>query len=173
MAQSEACFCSSQWTNYWLHTGRVNCDRYSSLRVFLIFERSLVLLYSWGNVLANFLDGEGRPTVCLDFAFRIYGPLIIIPWKVIYCVISNKAYSTQRMEFISESGEIWDKIAKCPNIFSPTGTLHLKDDVSKMSKSLKNTVAVSDLLQKYTANQFRLFCMLRPYRQSEWRNQTV
>ena len=21
MAQSEACFCSKQWTNYWLHTG--------------------------------------------------------------------------------------------------------------------------------------------------------
>ncbi len=22
IAQSQACFCSSQWTNYWLHTGK-------------------------------------------------------------------------------------------------------------------------------------------------------
>ena len=27
MAQSEACFCTNQWTNYWVHTGR--CRRVS------------------------------------------------------------------------------------------------------------------------------------------------
>ena len=44
-----------------------------------------------------------------------------------------------------------------------TGHLHLKDDV-KMSKSLQNTVSIRDLLVRYTSDQFRLFCLISPYR---------
>lgn len=44
-----------------------------------------------------------------------------------------------------------------------TGHLHLSGN-EKMSKSLKNTVSIRDLLNKYTSNQFRLFCLLSPYR---------
>lgn len=34
-----------------------------------------------------------------------------------------------------------------------------------MSKSLNNTISVGQLLSRTTPGQFRLFCMLRPYRQ--------
>lgn len=36
-----------------------------------------------------------------------------------------------------------------------------------MSKSLGNVVSIDDLLDNYTANQFRLFCLLSHYNQSE------
>lgn len=44
-----------------------------------------------------------------------------------------------------------------------TGHLHLSGN-EKMSKSLKNTVSIRDLLKKYSSNQFRLFSLLSPYR---------
>ncbi|KAL4230671.1 Cysteine--tRNA ligase [Mactra antiquata] len=50
------------------------------------------------------------------------------------------------------------------NYWLHSGHLHLPFDVNKMSKSLKNVIPVSDLLQKYSANQFRMFCMLTHYR---------
>ena len=43
------------------------------------------------------------------------------------------------------------------------GHLHLKDDV-KMSKSLKNTITIGDVLKSYSSNEFRLFCLLSHYR---------
>ena len=45
-----------------------------------------------------------------------------------------------------------------------TGYLHTEYDPEKMSKSLKNTISVKDLLDNYSANQFRMFCMLTNYR---------
>ncbi|XP_013411806.1 probable cysteine--tRNA ligase, mitochondrial [Lingula anatina] len=50
------------------------------------------------------------------------------------------------------------------NYWMHTGHLHSKGDAEKMSKSLKNTLSITELLQTYTANQFRMFCMLSPYR---------
>ncbi|KTG38383.1 hypothetical protein cypCar_00013930 [Cyprinus carpio] len=44
------------------------------------------------------------------------------------------------------------------------GHLHLKGSVEKMSKSLKNYVTIKDFLESYTANEFRLFCLLTRYR---------
>nr|KAG5695767.1 hypothetical protein BaRGS_013855 [Batillaria attramentaria] len=42
--------------------------------------------------------------------------------------------------------------------------LFLKEDKEKMSKSLKNTVSVNQMLESYTPNQFRMLCLLTHYR---------
>jgi cysteinyl-tRNA synthetase len=51
-----------------------------------------------------------------------------------------------------------------------TGHLHLKNDV-KMSKSLSNTISLKDLFTKYNSNQFRMFCLISPYRQGTFKFQ--
>lgn len=47
-----------------------------------------------------------------------------------------------------------------------TGHLHLKGQSEKMSKSLKNTVSIRELLQDHSADQFRVACLLSHYRSS-------
>jgi len=48
-----------------------------------------------------------------------------------------------------------------------SGSLHIKNDPDKMSKSLRNNITVDELLSKYTANQFRVFCLLTSYGNSK------
>eukprot|EP00118_Oscarella_pearsei_P014769 m.129140 g.129140 ORF g.129140 m.129140 type:complete len:367 (+) comp37961_c0_seq4:1202-2302(+) len=48
------------------------------------------------------------------------------------------------------------------NYFLHTGHLHIGQE--KMSKSLKNYITIKEFLNKYTANQFRIFCLLSNYR---------
>ncbi|KAK0081919.1 hypothetical protein PV326_007440 [Microctonus aethiopoides] len=48
------------------------------------------------------------------------------------------------------------------NYWLHSGLLHLRD--IKMSKSLQNTISITELLEKYTANQFRMMCLLYNYR---------
>ncbi|XP_019620263.1 PREDICTED: probable cysteine--tRNA ligase, mitochondrial [Branchiostoma belcheri] len=50
------------------------------------------------------------------------------------------------------------------NYFLHAGHLHKTMDKDKMSKSLKNTITIREFLEKYTANQFRIFCMMTKYR---------
>ncbi|XP_041359106.1 probable cysteine--tRNA ligase, mitochondrial [Gigantopelta aegis] len=50
------------------------------------------------------------------------------------------------------------------NYWLHSGHLYLKGDTDKMSKSLKNVITISDFLQSYTADQFRLFCLLTHYK---------
>uniref|UniRef100_A0A182SCK9 Cysteine--tRNA ligase n=1 Tax=Anopheles maculatus TaxID=74869 RepID=A0A182SCK9_9DIPT len=45
-----------------------------------------------------------------------------------------------------------------------TGQLHLEGQTHKMSKSLKNTVSINDLLKSYSADEFRMLCLLSHYR---------
>lgn len=45
-----------------------------------------------------------------------------------------------------------------------TGHLHMKGHNEKMSKSLKNTVSINELLDNYTSDQFRMACLLSHYR---------
>lgn len=52
------------------------------------------------------------------------------------------------------------------NYWLHTGHLNLKGDVNKMSKSLKNTIDIPELLSKYTSNQFRLMCLQVQYRRA-------
>lgn len=47
-----------------------------------------------------------------------------------------------------------------------TGHLHLKGQSEKMSKSLKNTVTIRELLQHHSSDQFRVACLLSHYRSS-------
>lgn len=48
------------------------------------------------------------------------------------------------------------------NYWLHVGQLHL-DEENKMSKSLKNTISIAVLLEKYTSNQFRMACLLSNY----------
>lgn len=50
------------------------------------------------------------------------------------------------------------------NYWLHTGQLRLKGDAEKMSKSLKNTISVDELLSKYSSDEFRMFCLLSNYR---------
>ncbi|XP_046886770.1 cysteine--tRNA ligase, mitochondrial isoform X2 [Hypomesus transpacificus] len=50
------------------------------------------------------------------------------------------------------------------NYFLHSGHLHLKGSTEKMSKSLKNYITIKDFLQFYSANEFRMFCLLTKYR---------
>lgn len=50
------------------------------------------------------------------------------------------------------------------NYWLHTGQLRLKGDTEKMSKSLKNTISVKEFLEKYSADSFRMFCLLSNYR---------
>ncbi|KAM3850732.1 cysteine--tRNA ligase, mitochondrial-like [Diretmus argenteus] len=50
------------------------------------------------------------------------------------------------------------------NYFLHSGHLHLKGSAEKMSKSLKNFITIKDFLQSYSANEFRMFCLLTKYR---------
>ncbi|XP_017087918.2 probable cysteine--tRNA ligase, mitochondrial isoform X1 [Drosophila bipectinata] len=50
------------------------------------------------------------------------------------------------------------------NYWLHTGQLHIAGDQRKMSKSLQNTISVTELLKKYTADEFRMACLLCNYR---------
>ncbi|XP_067627797.1 probable cysteine--tRNA ligase, mitochondrial [Eurosta solidaginis] len=47
-----------------------------------------------------------------------------------------------------------------------TGQLHINGQTVKMSKSLKNTISIDEMLQHYTADDFRMACALSNYRNS-------
>ena len=40
-----------------------------------------------------------------------------------------------------------------------------------MSKSLNNTILIREMLQNYTATQFRLFCLMHDYRSRRLREE--
>uniref|UniRef100_A0A0A1WIP8 Probable cysteine--tRNA ligase, mitochondrial n=1 Tax=Zeugodacus cucurbitae TaxID=28588 RepID=A0A0A1WIP8_ZEUCU len=50
------------------------------------------------------------------------------------------------------------------NYWLHTGQLHIKGQPVKMSKSLKNTISVGAMLERYTADEFRMACALSNYR---------
>ncbi|KAM7344177.1 cysteine--tRNA ligase-like protein, mitochondrial [Cochliomyia hominivorax] len=52
------------------------------------------------------------------------------------------------------------------NYWLHTGHLNVKGDKEKMSKSLKNTVSIDEMLKVYTADDFRMACALSNYRNS-------
>lgn len=60
--------------------------------------------------------------------------------------------------------EAYHKCDQWGNYFLHSGHLHLKGSTEKMSKSLKNYITIKEFLQSFTANEFRLFCLLSKYR---------
>lgn len=51
------------------------------------------------------------------------------------------------------------------NYWIHTGHLNLHGG-TKMSKSLNNAINISSILEKYSADEFRLLCLLKHYRKS-------
>uniref|UniRef100_UPI00398E6BFF probable cysteine--tRNA ligase, mitochondrial isoform X1 n=1 Tax=Pristiophorus japonicus TaxID=55135 RepID=UPI00398E6BFF len=60
--------------------------------------------------------------------------------------------------------EAYHQCEQWGNYFLHSGHLHLKGSEEKMSKSLKNYITIKSLLEKFSANQFRMFCLLSKYR---------
>ncbi|KAM4559917.1 cysteine--tRNA ligase, mitochondrial isoform 2-T2 [Odontesthes bonariensis] len=60
--------------------------------------------------------------------------------------------------------EAYHQCRQWGNYFLHSGHLHLKGSVEKMSKSLKNYITIKDFLKSYSANEFRMFCLLSKYR---------
>ena len=114
---------------------------HSSFAIILIGKRELVALLSlsiWCLVIVAWLFLT-VPLVCLQF-------MIVV-------------FSDHTHNFCLTVAIVTDAL-----LFFMTGYLHTQYDPDKMSKSLKNTISIQDLLEKYSANQFRMFCMLTGYR---------
>ncbi|XP_078061375.1 putative cysteine--tRNA ligase, mitochondrial [Mustelus asterias] len=60
--------------------------------------------------------------------------------------------------------ESYHKCEQWGNYFLHSGHLHLKGSEEKMSKSLKNYITIKSLLENFSANHFRMFCLLSKYR---------
>ncbi|XP_076446066.1 putative cysteine--tRNA ligase, mitochondrial [Babylonia areolata] len=104
--------------------------------------------------------GEGRPgwhIECSAMASSVFGPNLDIHTGGIDLIF------THHENEIAQS-QAYFGCSQWSNYWLHSGHLYLKDDTEKMSKSLKNTVSVSQMLDTYTPNQFRMFCLLMHYR---------
>nr|XP_682732.4 probable cysteine--tRNA ligase, mitochondrial [Danio rerio] len=104
--------------------------------------------------------GQGRPgwhIECSTIASSVFGHQLDIHSGGI-----DLAFPHHENE-IAQS-EAYHQCEQWGNYFLHSGHLHLKGSVEKMSKSLKNYVTIKDFLASYTANEFRLFCLLTKYR---------
>ncbi|XP_056314842.1 probable cysteine--tRNA ligase, mitochondrial isoform X3 [Danio aesculapii] len=104
--------------------------------------------------------GQGRPgwhIECSTIASSVFGHQLDIHSGGI-----DLAFPHHENE-IAQS-EAYHHCEQWGNYFLHSGHLHLKGSVEKMSKSLKNYVTIKDFLASYTANEFRLFCLLTKYR---------
>lgn len=104
--------------------------------------------------------GPGRPgwhIECSAMASRLFGSSIDI-----HSGGTDLMFPHHENE-LAQSCSFHD-VKQWANYWLHTGFLHLQYDPEKMSKSLKNIIPTSELLQKYSANQFRMYCMLSHYR---------
>ncbi|XP_073699260.1 probable cysteine--tRNA ligase, mitochondrial isoform X1 [Garra rufa] len=104
--------------------------------------------------------GQGRPgwhIECSTIASSVFGSQLDIHSGGI-----DLAFPHHENE-IAQS-EAYHQCEQWGNYFLHSGHLHLKGSVEKMSKSLKNFITIKDFLESYTANEFRLFCLLTRYR---------
>ncbi|XP_026060108.1 probable cysteine--tRNA ligase, mitochondrial isoform X1 [Carassius auratus] len=104
--------------------------------------------------------GQGRPgwhIECSTIASSVFGSQLDIHSGGI-----DLAFPHHENE-IAQS-EAYHQCEQWGNYFLHSGHLHLKGHVEKMSKSLKNYVTIKDFLTSYTANEFRVFCLLTRYR---------
>ncbi|XP_043101280.1 probable cysteine--tRNA ligase, mitochondrial isoform X2 [Puntigrus tetrazona] len=104
--------------------------------------------------------GQGRPgwhIECSTIASSVFGSQLDIHSGGI-----DLAFPHHENE-IAQS-EAYHQCEQWGNYFLHSGHLHLKGSMEKMSKSLKNYVTIKDFLKSYTANEFRVFCLLTRYR---------
>lgn len=105
--------------------------------------------------------GPGRPgwhIECSAMASRIFGTKIDIHSGGIDLMFPHHENEISQCYAYHSDCHQW------VNYWLHTGSMTRKDEETKMSKSLNNTVAVSKVLADYSANQFRTFCLLRHYR---------
>ncbi|XP_065533998.1 probable cysteine--tRNA ligase, mitochondrial isoform X2 [Lathamus discolor] len=59
--------------------------------------------------------------------------------------------------------EVYHQCEQWGNYFLHSGHLHVKGSQEKMSKSLKNYITVKDFLEKFSSDQFRMYCLRSRY----------
>ncbi|XP_051283243.1 probable cysteine--tRNA ligase, mitochondrial [Dicentrarchus labrax] len=104
--------------------------------------------------------GRGRPgwhIECSTIASSVFGSQLDIHSGGIDLAFPHHENEIAQSEAYHQCGQ-W------ANYFLHSGHLHLKGSPEKMSKSLKNYVTIQDFLQSYSANEFRMFCLLSKYR---------
>ncbi|XP_026219363.1 probable cysteine--tRNA ligase, mitochondrial [Anabas testudineus] len=104
--------------------------------------------------------GRGRPgwhIECSTIASHVFGSQLDIHSGGIDLAFPHHENEVAQSEAYHQCGQ-W------ANYFLHSGHLHLKGSAEKMSKSLKNYITVKDFLQSYSANEFRMFCLLTKYR---------
>ncbi|KAM6945411.1 cysteine--tRNA ligase, mitochondrial [Aplochiton taeniatus] len=104
--------------------------------------------------------GQGRPgwhIECSTIASSVFGSQLDIHSGGI-----DLAFPHHENE-IAQS-EAHHQCSQWGNYFLHSGHLHLKGSAEKMSKSLKNYITIKDFMQTYSANEFRMFCLLTRYR---------
>ncbi|KAJ8282680.1 hypothetical protein COCON_G00051990 [Conger conger] len=104
--------------------------------------------------------GQGRPgwhIECSTIASSVFGSQLDIHSGGIDLAFPHHENEVAQCEAYHQCGQ-WG------NYFLHSGHLHLKGSAEKMSKSLKNYISIKDFLQLYTANEFRMFCLLAKYR---------
>ncbi|XP_047433010.1 cysteine--tRNA ligase, mitochondrial isoform X2 [Mugil cephalus] len=104
--------------------------------------------------------GKGRPgwhIECSTIASCVFGSQLDIHSGGIDLAFPHHENEIAQSEAYHQCGQ-W------ANYFLHSGHLHLKGSAEKMSKSLKNFITIEDFLQSYSANEFRMFCLLTKYR---------
>ncbi|XP_070850101.1 probable cysteine--tRNA ligase, mitochondrial isoform X2 [Chaetodon trifascialis] len=104
--------------------------------------------------------GRGRPgwhIECSAIASLVFGSQLDIHSGGIDLAFPHHENEVAQSEAYHQCGQ-W------ANYFLHSGHLHLRGSAEKMSKSLKNYVTIKDFLQSYSANEFRMFCLLSNYR---------
>ncbi|XP_078034083.1 cysteine--tRNA ligase-like protein, mitochondrial isoform X2 [Augochlora pura] len=101
--------------------------------------------------------GDGRPgwhIECSTIASTVFGNSIDIHSGAIDLVFPH--HENEEAQSCS-----YHNVDQWVNYWLHCGHLLLKD--VKMSKSLQNTISIRELLKNYTANQFRMLCLLSNY----------
>ncbi|XP_051799324.1 probable cysteine--tRNA ligase, mitochondrial isoform X2 [Acanthochromis polyacanthus] len=104
--------------------------------------------------------GRGRPgwhIECSTVASCVFGSQLDIHSGGIDLAFPHHENEVAQSEAFHQSGQ-W------ANYFLHSGHLHLKGSAEKMSKSLKNFITIKDFLESYSADEFRMFCLLTKYR---------
>lgn len=104
--------------------------------------------------------GKGRPgwhIECSTIASGVFGSQLDIHSGGVDLAFPHHENEIAQSEAYHQCGQ-W------ANYFLHSGHLHLKGSAEKMSKSLKNYITIKDFLQAYSANEFRMFCLLAKYR---------
>ncbi|XP_009664702.2 probable cysteine--tRNA ligase, mitochondrial isoform X2 [Struthio camelus] len=69
--------------------------------------------------------------------------------------------------------EVYHQCEQWGNYFLHSGHLHVKGSQEKMSKSLKNYITIKDFLQKFSSDEFRMFCLRSRYSSVEFSDETM